>query len=140
MANRRGVNWPLDNRRWTAGKASRRVLAQLRDWGYAVDESAVTEVVTLLVGQVVDDTGHRISLHMSPRDQHVLVVLLSHQSGRPPADEAALRAIGASRLVVSCGTDTSTEIADGPSVWAVIDLASPKRLTVPDGGKKLSTA
>ncbi|TJZ44682.1 hypothetical protein FCH28_30315 [Streptomyces piniterrae] len=74
---------------------------------------------------------------MSPRDQHALVVLLSHQSGRPPAEESAVRAIAAHRSVVSCGTDTSDQVGDGPSVWAVVDLTPPKRLPTGVGVARL---
>ncbi|MFF4699955.1 hypothetical protein [Streptomyces chattanoogensis] len=141
MAGKRGVNWPLEDRPWMPNKARERVLAQLRSWGYTVDEASVGNVVALLAAQVVQDTDSRVSLHMSPRNDQALIVLLSHQSGRPPADEAAMRTLAATRpVVVSCGTDTSNEVDDGPSVWAVIDLTPPKRLAGLKLSKKLSTA
>ncbi|MFG2228366.1 hypothetical protein [Streptomyces sp. NPDC048644] len=96
------------------------------------------DVVALLAAQAVQDTGGRISLHMSPRDGQALIVLLSHQSGRPPADEAAMRTIAAHRTVASCGTDTSDEANGSLSVWAVLDLMPPKRLPAPSQSEELS--
>ncbi|MEU7104732.1 hypothetical protein ACFQ2B_35705 [Streptomyces stramineus] len=123
MTNRRGVNWPMEDRPWTPGKARERVLAQLREWGYTADEAMVGDLVTTLVGQAVQDTRARISVHMSPKGDQILVVVLSHQSGRPAADEATVRGLAGHRAVVSCGVETSTE---GPSLWAVMDLNRPR--------------
>ncbi|MGW5819195.1 hypothetical protein [Streptomyces noursei] len=129
VRNRRGAHWQLEDRPWAPSSARKRVLEQLRKWNYTPDEEAVGDVVTLLTEQVVQNTGARVSLHLSPREDHALVVLLSHQADHAPADTSVLRALGAIRVVASCGTDTSVEADDGPSVWAVIDLTAPKSLS-----------
>ncbi|MFI8944086.1 hypothetical protein [Streptomyces syringium] len=125
MANRRGVNWPMEAAQWTPKKATARILGQLRDWRYTADENGVGEVVTMLVTEAVTGGEGRISVHMAPQDSEVLVAVLTHRPGRAPADHHTVRQVAAHRVVVECGAHTS---AEGPTVWALMDLSPPKRI------------
>lgn len=118
MANRQGVNWPLEAQPWSAGIARRRVTDQLRGWGYGTDQTTAGNVTALLVEAAVGDGGTRVSLHLADQNRQALVLVLSHQPDLPVGDEAVLprlAELGAS----SCGTDTAP---DGRRRWAVIDL------------------
>ncbi|MDT0453629.1 hypothetical protein [Streptomyces hesseae] len=84
----------------------------------------MAELVTDLTGQAVSDGTGRISLHMAPKDDQILIVLLSHHQGLAPADEGTLRTIAARKDVGSCGTDTDP---DGRSLWAVFSLIPPRQ-------------
>ncbi|MDJ0342243.1 hypothetical protein QMK19_03455 [Streptomyces sp. H10-C2] len=118
MTNRQGVNWPLEAQPWSALKARRRVVAQLRDWGYGANHAAAGDVTALLVDAAVGDGGTRVSVHLADQNRQALILVLSHQPDLAVGDEAVLprlAELGAS----SCGTDTAP---DGRRRWAVIDL------------------
>lgn len=118
MTNRQGVNWPLESQPWSAPVARRRVVDQLQAWGYRSDHTTAGAVTALLVEAAVGDGGTRVSVHLADQNRQALVLVLSHQPGQAPADEAVLPRI-AQLGVASCGTDTA---ADGRRRWAVIDL------------------
>lgn len=118
MTNRQGANWPLESQPWSAPVARRRVVAQLQDWGYGADHKTAGSVTALLVDAAVGDGGTRVSVHLADQNRQALILVLSHQPGQAPADDALLPSIAALG-VASCGTDTA---ADGRRRWAVIDL------------------
>ncbi|MFH8752968.1 hypothetical protein ACH4GK_17765 [Streptomyces rimosus] len=117
MANRRGANWPLEAQPWAPAAAHKRVVKQLRQWGYRPNEEAVGNVVTLMVKAAVGDGGRHVSLHLADQNQQALVLVLSHQPGPAPDDTflPRLAELGAS----SCGTDSAP---DGRRLWALLDL------------------
>ena len=123
MKNRRGVNWPMEAAPWTVAKARRRVLVQLKEWGYRPDDQAVATVIAQLVGGVLEDGSRRISVHLSDQDRQACILALSHQQGltvgQPRTGDDVLTAVSAIPIVSSCGTDTAP---DGRRLWAVIDL------------------
>lgn len=118
MANRRGVNWPLESAPWAAVGARRRVVAQLRAWGYTPDEEVVGGVVSLLVETAVADGGSRVSLHLADERRRALVLVLSHCPEPTPSSEDVLPRL-ATLGVTDCGTDTGE---DGRRLWALLDL------------------
>lgn len=118
MTNRQGAAWPLESQSWSAPKAGRHVVTQLRDWGYGADHKTAGDVTALLVEAAVEDGGSRVSVHLADQNRQALILVLSHQPGQAPADESILPRIAALG-VASCGTDTA---ADGRRRWAVIDL------------------
>jgi hypothetical protein len=118
MTNRQGVNWPMESQPWSANTARRRVVTQLRDWGYAADHKAAGDVTALLVDAAVGDGGTRVSVHLADQNRQALILVLSHQPGQAPTDDALLPRIAELGVAV-CGTDTAE---DGRRRWAVIDL------------------
>lgn len=126
MRNRRGVNWPMDNAPWTVGKARRRVLVQLAEWGHQLPDPAVeatSRVVQLVVTAALSDGSKRISVHLTDQDGQACILALSHQqgltAGHAPDGNRVLTELGAVSVVSSCGTDVA---ADGRRIWAVISL------------------
>jgi hypothetical protein len=126
LRNRRGVNWPLEAAPWSASKASRRVLEQLREWGYRPSDTAtesVAAVVTLLVTGALGDGSRRISVHLSDQGRQVCVLVLSHQVGLPvghvPDGDDVLKQVTEHKVVSGCGSDLAP---DGRRLWAVVDL------------------
>ncbi|MFC5724912.1 hypothetical protein ACFP1Z_32670 [Streptomyces gamaensis] len=115
----------MESARWTPNKATTRILAQLRDWGFTADESAVGEVVILLVTEAVTGGQGRISVHMAPKDSQVLIAVRTHHPGQAPAGHSTVRQVAAHQVVAECGAHTSTE---GPTVWALIGLSPPQRV------------
>ncbi|WP_030670578.1 hypothetical protein [Streptomyces rimosus] len=117
MANRRGVNWPLESQPWAPTGARKRVIRQLQQWGYRPDGDAVGAMVTLMVKAAVGDGGRRVSLHLADQHEQALVLVLSHQPGPAPDDTVLprLAKLGAS----SCGTDNAP---DGRRLWVLLDL------------------
>lgn len=121
IANRRAANWTLENAPWTPPKAGRAVVAKLRSWGYPLrDDHRAAELTARLVTAALEDGGRRISVHLADQDQQALILVLSHQPGRPTLDDAVLTEV-AGLGVVSCGTDTDRD-GDGCRRWALIQL------------------
>ncbi|MFJ7996149.1 hypothetical protein ACIQ7D_03110 [Streptomyces sp. NPDC096310] len=118
MAGRRGVNWPLERQEWTPAVAGRRVVGQLRAWGYRPDEEMVAGVVSLLVRTAASNGGTRVSLHLADERPHALVLVLNHCPGMAAPSDQVLRELAALG-VTDCGTDTGT---DGRRLWALLDL------------------
>ncbi len=118
VANRRAATWGLEAAPWTAGKASREVVAKLHTWGYTAADQAAGNLTALLVTTAVADGGRRVSVHLADQNRQALIVALSHRPGLAVADEAVLPELAALGAV-SCGTDTAE---DGRRHWAVLDL------------------
>lgn len=126
MRNRRGANWTYESAAWVPGKARRKVLEQLDEWGHRPGPAALQALgaaTDLLVTTAIGDGGRKVSVHLSDQDGQACVVVLSHQSGlaagnRPDGDDV-LHRVTALPGVEGCGTDTGP---DGRRVWAVIGL------------------
>ncbi|MFJ4963402.1 hypothetical protein ACIP6P_13295 [Streptomyces sp. NPDC088729] len=118
VRNRRSANWALEAAPWSAGRAARRVLGRLHEWGYGEIDQVAAGVTELLVRTAVADGGRRVSVHLADQSRQALIVALSHCPGPAAAHDAVLREL--TRLgAVSCGTDTAD---DGRRVWALLDL------------------
>lgn len=121
MANRRGSNWTLEAQPWSAPGARRRVLGKLRDWGYPLpDHHRIGDMTVVLVKAALGDGGARISVHLADQDQQALILVLSHQPGHAPVDDALLHEL-AGMGVVSCGADTDLEDG-GRRRWALVTI------------------
>ncbi|WP_406349160.1 hypothetical protein OHA44_36365 [Streptomyces sp. NBC_00144] len=117
MANRRGANWTLEARPWAPAKACRLVAAQLEEWDYQPDPETLDMVVGALVTAAAGE-GARLSVHLADQDGHALVLVLSHQHGQAPTDDALLHKL-AGLGVVSCGVDSDQEHG-GRRRWALL--------------------
>ncbi|MFD9565806.1 hypothetical protein [Streptomyces sp. NPDC059994] len=122
LANRRCVNWPMESAPWTANAAQRRIVDQLRAWGYCPDATAVKHVVTALMAPAVADAGQRISVHLADEQGQACILVLSHQHTSDTPTEPTLATVADCPSVAACGTDRAP---DGTRLWAVIDLTAP---------------
>ncbi|WP_308376645.1 hypothetical protein [Streptomyces sp. ISL-99] len=119
IANRRAANWTYETAPWSAPKAGRDTVDKLRSWGYRLGADHTAEELTRrLVTAAVEDGGSRISVHLADQDDQALILVLSHQSGQAPIDDALLTQIAALG-VVSCGADTNQ---DGRRRWALLKM------------------
>ncbi|MEE1751388.1 hypothetical protein [Streptomyces sp. SP18CS02] len=121
IANRRAANWTYESALWSAARAGRNAAAQLRAWGYPVDDGhTAAELTVRLVVAAVGDGGSRISVHLADQDHRALVLVLSHRPGLAPLDQGLLPEIAALG-VVSCGADTDQQDG-GRRRWALLAL------------------
>ncbi|MFD8413834.1 hypothetical protein ACFV2Q_19070 [Streptomyces sp. NPDC059650] len=103
---------------WAAKKAAGEALATVRGWGYGeLDAADLDEVVRLLVGTVVADSGKRVSVHLAEQDRSVLVLVLSHRVDGGRGEQQLLGDLAAVPSVHTCGTDVGE---DGRRVWALL--------------------
>ncbi|PKV82614.1 hypothetical protein [Streptomyces sp. TLI_146] len=124
LSNRRCVNWPMESALWTASTAQRRIVEQLRAWGYRPDETAVRQVAAVLIAPAVADAGRRISVHLADEGGRACILVLSHQSLHDTTAQLSLTTVADCPSVAACGSDHAP---DGTRLWAVVDLTTPKQ-------------
>ncbi|WP_063760855.1 hypothetical protein [Streptomyces aureocirculatus] len=125
IRDRRAANWALENAPWSPRRAAEDVVRKVGEWGLLNEKAdkarTLAQLTRLLTEAALTDGGRRITVHVTDRHQHLLVMAVSHVAQTGAAvDREFLREV-TSLGIVECGMDADGD-EPGNRRWALLAL------------------